>query len=185
VRRHNIVTRKDLVRVYGADRVGEFVPTHIVRIFAVPSKDVFRIDYVKLSEPTAEGLRFGYVPGVEQPSYAVLSSGKWQSLESHGILHDTPARYLADYVPPSSCSGFVYFVQAGVGGPIKIGWSQDVARRMAELQTANAHRLLLLGTQRGRMETEASMHAKFAHLRLEGEWFRDAPEIREHLKLGR
>jgi hypothetical protein len=185
VRRTNIVTRKDLERAYGEDVPLDFVPTHIIRIVSLGTNEVFRLDYVKLGEPNSTGLRFGFVPGSESPAYAVLSSGKWQSLDVHGILHDEVARYIADYVPPSSCEGFVYFVQAGAGGPIKVGWSQDVARRIAELQTANAHRLLLLGTLPGRMEKEAAVHTALAHLRLEGEWFRDAPELRALLRQGR
>lgn len=185
MRRSKIVTRKDLERVYGESVPGDFVPTHIIRIFSVTSREVFRLDYVRLGPPNEQGLRFGFVPGSEDASYAVLTSGKWQSLDHHGVLHDEVARYLPDYVPPSSCDGFVYFVQAGVGGPVKIGWSQDVPRRMAELQTGNAHRLALLGTIRGRMERESAVHARFTHLRMEGEWFRDAPELRDYIKQGR
>lgn len=185
MRRSNIVTRKDLERVYGDEVPKEFVPTHIVRLASVSSAEVLRLDYVRLAPPLANGLRFGFVPGKDEAAYAVLTTGKWQSLDHHGILHDEVARYLPNYVPPSRCDGFVYFVQAGENGPVKIGWSQDVARRMAELQTANANRLTLIGFLRGRMEREAATHALFAHLRLEGEWFRDTPELRAFIKQGR
>lgn len=174
------MTRALLERSYPHTSLEGFVPTHHVRIFS--GSLVSREDYVALKEPDSRGIRYGFVPGREEALYAVISNGKWQCFEGHGLIKDDPIRYVADYVPPSACDGFVYFVQSGEGGPIKIGWSQDVERRILQLQTANAHRLHLIGRVPGRMEDEAAMHAKFAHLRMEGEWFRDHSEIREYLR---
>jgi len=71
----------------------------------------------------------------------------------------------------------VYFVQAGEGGPIKIGTSDKVPDRIAKLQTANPHKLSLLGTVAGDEEIERALHARFASIRLEGEWFRPGREL--------
>lgn len=64
----------------------------------------------------------------------------------------------------------VYFIQSSAGGPIKIGKSTNANRRLANLQTAHAERLLLLGTTQ--IHSEESLHQRFADLRLSGEWFR-------------
>lgn len=73
--------------------------------------------------------------------------------------------------------GWVYFVQVGDTGPVKIGVTGDVARRMAELQTGCAWQLRLLAVAPAAPHTEAEMHAKFAPARFRGEWFVPAPEI--------
>jgi hypothetical protein len=114
--------------------------------------------------------------------YGVLSTGLWQSFDVHGRVKVTPIRYQAHYIAPKDRDGMVYFVEAGAGGPIKIGWTQDIDRRIAELQTANAHKLTLLGMVPGTMETEASLHARFSHLRLEAEWFKNSEEIHDFLR---
>lgn len=79
-------------------------------------------------------------------------------------------------------TAFVYFVQAGPGGPIKIGFAANVEKRIAELQTGCPHKLSLLATEnsedaRGR---EAELHEQFAALRIDrSEWFRWSPELGE------
>lgn len=73
--------------------------------------------------------------------------------------------------------GNVYFVAAD--GAIKIGYSANVSKRMAQLQTGAACKLQLLavhaGADRG---VEKRLHEIFKDYRLEGEWFRDVPVIR-------
>lgn len=177
-----VVTKRDLTKAYPFVALDEFAPTHHVELYVGHEKTPVRSDYVFLKEPDAQQLRYGHVPGRDDAVYAVLPSGKWQCLDQHGLVKDRSVRYIPNYVPVSSCEGFVYFVQSGSGGPIKIGWSQDVDRRMAELQVGNAHRLIFLGKIAGRMEDESATHAKFAHLRMEGEWFRDAPEVHDYVR---
>jgi T5orf172 domain len=69
----------------------------------------------------------------------------------------------------------VYFADAG--GSIKIGWSKKVSARLAQLQTGSAVPIKLLGTMPGGLAVERRVHARFAHLRLSGEWFTAAPEL--------
>ena len=178
-----VITRTDIENLHPGAPVG-FVPTHRVQVFDPYSHKTLRSDFVKLGEPEG-GLSYACVPGDEEPVYGVLSTGLWQCFEVHGRIKVTPVRYKADYIPLGERNGLVYFVEAGLGGPVKIGWTQDVERRIAELQTANAHRLNLLGTVVGTMEDEAATHARFSHLRLEAEWFTNSPEIHQFLKNGR
>jgi hypothetical protein len=62
-----------------------------------------------------------------------------------------------------------YFIQAG-SGPVKIGISGDVTRRMGLLSTATHELLCLLGSIDG--DHEVSLHRRFATDRIRGEWFR-------------
>lgn len=180
-----IVTRADVERCYpSAVIASDFVPTHRVRVIDPRQKKrVIRSDLVRLGDPVSnKGVAYAYGPNKDVPLYGVLSTGLWQSLETYGRVEATPVRYDSDYVPPKEREGVVYFIQAGPGGPIKIGWSQEVDRRIAELQTANARKLILLGTVPGTLETEASLHVQFSHLRLEAEWFQDSEEIQVFLR---
>lgn len=65
----------------------------------------------------------------------------------------------------------VYFFQLLSGGPIKIGFtsSKSPKNRLANLQTAHAEQLICLATTMS--HEEKALHERFAHLRLEGEWF--------------
>jgi hypothetical protein len=66
----------------------------------------------------------------------------------------------------------VYFIQAGIYGPIKIGHtSTSVATRRDNMQVGCPEVLYLLGTLPGGPELEAELHARFAEHHLRGEWF--------------
>lgn len=179
-----IVSRRDLERHYPGVGLDEFVPTHWVELLDTQSREVIREDAVALGDPEGYvGVRYGSCPGDADPRYAAVPPDRWQCLERHGIVRARSVKYVPDYVRPADRLGYVYFMQSGgPGGPIKIGWSQDLHRRKAELQTANAHRLRVLGKIEGTLEDEAAFHARFAHLRMEAEWFRDAPEIHDFLR---
>lgn len=70
--------------------------------------------------------------------------------------------------------GWVYFIQAGNDGPIKIGIAQDTDKRIRNLQVGNPLQLKLL--LRVWSETphhlESSLHKCFANLSTRGEWFK-------------
>lgn len=78
-------------------------------------------------------------------------------------------REIASLAPGASA---VYFVQQGNGGPIKVGTTNDLQRRLAQLQTASPSDLVLIAVAPGGAELEASIHARCAEFRLRGEWFR-------------
>lgn len=65
----------------------------------------------------------------------------------------------------------VYLLQADKGGPIKIGFTKNPIRRFASIQVHNHVSLALLAVLDGDRSLEKSLHAKFAGLRLRGEWF--------------
>lgn len=71
----------------------------------------------------------------------------------------------------------VYFVQAGEGGPVKIGYARNVEHRMNYLQLGNHERLSLLRVVSGDQRAECWLHRQFSLLRLEREWFKFAPEM--------
>jgi hypothetical protein len=72
---------------------------------------------------------------------------------------------------------FVYFIADDAGGPVKIGQSKAPIERLTALQTSYPYRLRLLAQASGAQLQEVQLHARFAHLRLLGEWFRPDPEL--------
>lgn len=71
----------------------------------------------------------------------------------------------------------VYFIQVGLGGPIKIGRSTAPLTRLATLQTGHSEQLRLLVTTTGGDELEKSLHQKLRSHRLRGEWFSPHAEV--------
>ncbi len=71
----------------------------------------------------------------------------------------------------------VYFIQASDGGPIKIGVTTNLRSRLKSLQTGHAVPVCVLLSLSGDEADERRLHARFAHLRMSGEWFRPEPEL--------
>lgn len=76
----------------------------------------------------------------------------------------------------------VYFVQGENGGPIKIGYSADIADRMVQLQRESISRLNVLLLIPGSFNKETSLHKQFAEYQLQGEWFEPVPELLEEIE---
>lgn len=76
-----------------------------------------------------------------------------------------------------AATGYVYFVQKGDVGPVKIGFAKDVRQRCNGLQTSSEQRLCLLGVIPGTPALEKKIHAELRHHRLSGEWFCPAPDV--------
>ncbi|MGI9485427.1 MAG: GIY-YIG nuclease family protein [Geminicoccaceae bacterium] len=72
---------------------------------------------------------------------------------------------------------WIYFIQAECGGPIKIGWTQDIDRRVKDMQAVNPFTLIVIGKFRGMLADERRLHDKFALSRLHGEWFEPTDEL--------
>lgn len=64
----------------------------------------------------------------------------------------------------------VYMVRAGEHGPVKIGFSTDVAGRLEKMQIDNHERLFVLRIFEGGQFEEALLHQRFADSWLHGEW---------------
>lgn len=77
----------------------------------------------------------------------------------------------------------VYLIQAGIDGPIKIGFTKNnPLERLAQLQTAIAQKLSLLAVIPGDLELEAELHQRFSYAVQSGEWFYPVIELVEFAK---
>lgn len=65
----------------------------------------------------------------------------------------------------------VYFMRAGLSGPVKIGRADDVPARMYALQTGHYETLNVVRTVEGSAAEETSFHRQFKHRHIRGEWF--------------
>ncbi len=70
---------------------------------------------------------------------------------------------------------FTYFIQRQDGGPIKIGITDNIAKRLIGLQCGSPVALVCLGFIAGDREKE--LHGQFQSLRLSGEWFQPEREL--------
>jgi hypothetical protein len=88
------------------------------------------------------------------------------------------ARMIRDAVNAGQVDAtWVYFIQAGDSGPIKIGSGRRPQRRLRQLQIGNHEPLRLLGAYPGTALDETQLHEQFRHARLRGEWFAPLPEL--------
>lgn len=75
---------------------------------------------------------------------------------------------------PSRAGGFLYFIQAKEGGPIKIGYSATeagVLERLKGMQTGNPSDLVLRNAFPGTALDERRLHRELEEWRVRGEWF--------------
>lgn len=70
----------------------------------------------------------------------------------------------------------VYLISAD--GRLKIGFTTDLARRLAEYRSYIPN-IQLVATIGGDRKVENALHRELAEFRLEREWFRDVPEVRK------
>jgi len=71
----------------------------------------------------------------------------------------------------------VYFIQGENGGPIKIGLTQDIKKRLASLQTGYPDNLVVLALLPGDATIESEIHKLFSLYKLRGEWFQPDDKI--------
>ncbi len=88
--------------------------------------------------------------------------------------------YISAETVPSRARGYVYFIR--VGERIKVGYSTWPAGRLLALQTANAGKLLILGTMQVAKEVEKDIHQRFAHLHVRGEWFEARSDLLQFIE---
>jgi hypothetical protein len=70
--------------------------------------------------------------------------------------------------------GSIYFIGESLGGDtLKIGWSRDPIRRLAEIQIGNPAPLKCIGCIAALRIIEPAIHQIFASSALSGEWFTD------------
>lgn len=66
---------------------------------------------------------------------------------------------------------YVYLIGCAESSLVKIGRSEDVSRRLAEIQRMSPVPLTVLWSHPGGPELETRLHRCFGHLRSHGEWF--------------
>lgn len=72
----------------------------------------------------------------------------------------------------------VYFVQAGDAGPVKIGVSADVDKRITELQVSAPSELRLLAViSDAGADVERRLHTEYADELMRGEWYRPCERL--------
>lgn len=71
----------------------------------------------------------------------------------------------------------IYFLRAGDTDLCKIGWTNNVARRVAVLQAGNHLRLTVIRQVEGGRGSEAWLHNHFRRYRVEREWYRFHPDM--------
>jgi len=65
----------------------------------------------------------------------------------------------------------IYFIQQGEFGPIKIGKTNNIEWRMADLKVGSPYPLRLLATLEGEEKEEKLLQAAFSAFKMNGEWF--------------
>ena len=79
----------------------------------------------------------------------------------------------------------IYFIQIGNDGPIKIGRTRDVGKRIRSLQTGHHRELKVVHVEsppKGEsLRAERQFHSTFKDLRIRGEWFRPGPAILDYI----
>jgi hypothetical protein len=85
--------------------------------------------------------------------------------------------FTMDTREPECC----YFI-GGDKGPVKIGFSIDVEKRLREFQPHCPYPLRVLATTHGGRSREGHYHWKFRQLRLHGEWFRRSRGLQNEIE---
>jgi hypothetical protein len=79
----------------------------------------------------------------------------------------------------------IYFAQIGETGPIKIGTTIQLVRRLLQLKATKGGRLRILAIADGGRDMEIHFHKTFRHLHIKGEWFRPGEDLLGHIALYR
>jgi hypothetical protein len=66
---------------------------------------------------------------------------------------------------------WIYFIQAEPGGLVKIGYTENLDKRLRIIQSHSPLKMKIIGKIRGSRATEAEIHSKFNKDRKHGEWF--------------
>jgi hypothetical protein len=112
-----------------------------------------------------------YISGGEE--YIRVCDWDRYNKEHSGTSRPIPLAPFQKPEPP----GWVYFIQAREGGPIKIGWTYDTGKRLIGLQCGSPQALVLLASESGARSDEQALHLRFSESRIYGEWFSETPEL--------
>ena len=76
----------------------------------------------------------------------------------------------------------IYFIQPEAGGPVKIGYASNLRNRASNIQTGTWIPLVVRCVMEGDIAVEKMIHAKFAELRIRGEWFAPEKQLLDFIK---
>ncbi len=103
---------------------------------------------------------------------------RMKTLNSLGApLPSDKPQLILQSAPPVEYGDCLYFIQSGTGGPIKIGYTKQLATRLKAIHMMNAGSVRFLGALSGNRTDEKRLHQKYASDRLHGEWFRLSPDL--------
>lgn len=77
--------------------------------------------------------------------------------------------------------GYIYLIQLGEHGPVKIGYSSDPKKRLDALQIGAAEPVYLRALVAGAHHEEQALHRKYDEFRLRGEWFNPSDDMLDEL----
>ena len=85
---------------------------------------------------------------------------------------------------------FVYFIQAGKGGPIKIGRSSSIKQRLADVQIYCPYEVFVLALidcpwRETTIRLEQALHRDLKEFRMRGEWFKPSKEVRKMVHMAK
>lgn len=81
--------------------------------------------------------------------------------------------------------GWIYFLQFGMDGPVKVGRSYNPVARAQDLNATSPVELVLLGALRSRdmCREEHELHDRLSEFRVRGEWFDQVAVLAEMKRL--
>lgn len=103
------------------------------------------------------------------------NDGSYSEQNATGALGDILGQYPT--LHSTRPMRWVYFVQVGEEGPIKIGVAGKVDNRVNAIQTSNYQDIRLIGMTPGDEEDERRWHDRFAKHSISGEWFSPHPDL--------
>lgn len=114
----------------------------------------------------------------EEEAVAKRTANTAKAIEEETIKAEKEKRRRARLDKP-----LLYFIQAGEGGPIKIGLTRDLRARLYRMKVECPYELLVLHTvKEASLEIEQNLHTQFSDFRVRGEWFYAHPTLVKYIQ---
>lgn len=115
---------------------------------------------------------------LKRKSFAAKTYAGAEARLSHALGKPIPEEWIEEEGGDN-----IYFVQAFSGGPIKIGRTSNVKKRLQTLQVSCPIALRLLHVIPGvDASLEQKLHKRFGAYRLHGEWFDNTSELMGYIR---
>lgn len=139
----------------------------------LPKDDCFWREFIKIIK------KWSWPEG--DPRWKIYHEKQKQQAEAEKKQKELKSKILKESGAWGHISGHVYFIQGESGGPVKIGYTTDIKRRLKELQSGSIDILQILLVVPGNKVYEQYLHSKFENYRLKGEWYKPDPKIFEYM----